>query len=137
MLPADPPATLDCLKTALDNLVLVATNNTAMLQLTAANLALTNSVAALTATNKKLVNVAASCPRGAPAGTLAGTPAGTGRPAGSGAAKHPFPGNYCWTHSHRISKEHTCVTCLYKAPGHCKGATVVNTLKGTKKDKGW
>ena len=53
VVPADPPATLDWLETVLNNLVHAATNDTAVLQeLTAANLALTNSVAALTATNK-------------------------------------------------------------------------------------
>ena len=52
--------TLNSLEIALDNLALAATTNTAMLQqLTAANLVLTNSVAALTATNKKLVETAA------------------------------------------------------------------------------
>ena len=60
VLPADPPAALNCLETALDNLALAVTNNTAMLhQLTAATLTLTNSVATLTATNKRLVDVAA------------------------------------------------------------------------------
>jgi hypothetical protein len=45
---------------ALNNLALAATNNTAILQqLTVANLALTTTVATLTATNKKLVDAAA------------------------------------------------------------------------------
>jgi hypothetical protein len=93
VLPADPPATLDCLEIALNNLALAATNDTVVLQqLTAANLALTNSVAALTDTNTKLVEAtatAAYCQR------VAGTPLGTGHPPGSGAPKKPFPGNYC------------------------------------------
>ncbi len=83
VLPADPPAAFNCPETALNNLALAATNDTIVLQqLTVANLALTNSVAALTATNKKLVGaaaMAASCLR------AAGTSPGKGHP--------PFPGN--------------------------------------------
>jgi hypothetical protein len=64
--------TIRLLKTALNNLALVATNKTAILQqLTAANLALTTTVTMLTATNKKLVDVAARAKRG---GTPAVTP---------------------------------------------------------------
>ena len=48
------------LETALDNLALAATNDTAVLQqLTLANLALTATIGTLTATNKKLVDAAA------------------------------------------------------------------------------
>ena len=93
VLPADPPAALDHLKTTLNNLALAATNDTIVLQqLRAAKLALTNSVAALTATNKKLVDAAAteaSCLR------VAGTPPGMGHLPGLGPQKIPFPGNYC------------------------------------------
>jgi hypothetical protein len=96
-------------------------------QLTAANLALTATVSTLTATNKNLVD-AASRPRGPPAGTRAG---------GARPTKNPFPGNYCWTHSHRICKEHTSATCTHQAIGHCTDATALNTLGGSKKDKGW
>jgi hypothetical protein len=135
VLHADPPAALVCLETALDNLALVVTNNTAMLQqLTEANLALTNSIAALTATNKKLVDaaaMAASCQR------VAGTPPGTGRPPDSGAPNKPFPGNYCWTHGYKCSKMHKSATCLYPALGHRKEATAANTWGGSVKDKGW
>ena len=73
---------------------------------------LANSIAALTATNKKLVDVAAmaaSCLQ------VAGTPLGTGRPPGSGPPKNHF-----WTHEHTCSKRHMSATCLYKAPGHKK-----------------
>jgi hypothetical protein len=50
VLPTDPPATINRLEVALDNLALTATNNAAVLQqLTATNLVLTNLVAALTA----------------------------------------------------------------------------------------
>ncbi len=52
MLPAASPA-IGGLEKALDNLALAATNDTAVLQqLMAANLALTTTVASLTATNK-------------------------------------------------------------------------------------
>jgi hypothetical protein len=48
------------MEAALDNLALAATSDKATLQqLTAANLALTTTVATLTATNKKLVDAAA------------------------------------------------------------------------------
>ena len=89
VLPTDPPATINPLEVALDNLVLAATNNAAVLQqLTAANLALTNTVAALTAINKKLVDAAAT--------RVPATPLGTnGRLPGSGAPNKPFKGNYC------------------------------------------
>jgi hypothetical protein len=57
------------LKTALDNLALAATNNTAILQqLTVTNLALMTTVTILTATNKKLVDAVASAKRGGDSG---------------------------------------------------------------------
>ena len=130
VLPTDPPATLNCLEIALNNLALAATNDTAVLQqLTVANLALTNSVTALTATNKKLVEASAK--------RVPGTPPETGCPPGSGAPKKPFPRNYCWRHGYKCSKEHASATCLYQASGHHKEATVANTLGGSMKDKGW
>ena len=136
MLPADVPA-IGWLKTALDNLTLMATNNTAMLQqLTAANLALTATIATLTVMNTKLVEVA-TCPQGASVGTLAGTPEGERPVGGTRPAKKTFPGNYCWTHGHQISNEYTSSTCLYKAAVHCMDATASNTLGGTKKNTGW
>ena len=98
-------------------------------QLMAANLALTNSVAALTATNKKLVETAAK--------RVPGTPPGMGRLPGSGAPNKPFPGNYCWTHGYKCSKSHTSATCLYPAAGHRKDATLLNIFGGSEKDKGW
>ena len=86
---------------ALDNLALAATNDKTVLeQLTAANLALTATIATLMATNKKLADKARS-------GT-AGTPRTPGTP-GKG-TKNPHRGNYCWTHGHRVSKEHTSAT---------------------------
>jgi hypothetical protein len=69
VIPAAAPA-IGCLKIALNNLALAATNNTAVLQqLIAANLALTATITFLTATNKKLVEAATR--RG---GTPAATP---------------------------------------------------------------
>ena len=60
------------MEAALNNLTLAATNNkTVVQQLTVANLALTNTVAMLTAANKKLVKAAA---------TKKGTGATTTRP---------------------------------------------------------
>jgi hypothetical protein len=54
VIPAAAPA-IGHLKTALDNLDLAATNNTAVLQqLIAANLALMATITLLTATNKKI-----------------------------------------------------------------------------------
>jgi hypothetical protein len=119
------------LESVLNNLALTATNNTAILQqLTAANLALTATVTLLTATNKKLVDAATQ--KGKPAVTPAVTPAG-----GGCATRNPFPGNYCWTHRHRICKEHTSATCTHQAVAHRADATASNTLGGSKKDKGW
>ena len=127
VLPVPAPA-IGRLEMALDNLALAATNDTTVLQqLTAANLALTTTVSVLTATNKKLVEAAAR--KGTPVATTSG-----GGPCG---VKHPFAGNYCWTHGHRISKEHTSATCAHKAPGHRDDATAVNTWGVSEKDKGW
>ena len=91
----------------------------------------TATIATLTATNKKLVDAGRG--RGTPAG---GTPAG--KPAEGGrSTKTPHPGNYCWTHGHRISREHTSATCANKATGHCDDATAANTFGSSEKDKGW
>ena len=49
----------------------------------------------------------------------------------------PFPGNYCWTHGHRVSQTHTSETCGTKALGHQDAATAANTMGSIKKDKGW
>jgi hypothetical protein len=104
------------LKSALDNLVLKATNNNAVLeQLTAVNLALTSTSVMLRATNKQLADKAAAAPKGSAAPKV---------------SKHPQPGNYCWTHGHRCSKEHMSITCGNRAPGHKDKATFANTLGG-------
>ncbi len=108
-------------------------NDTAVLQqLTSANLALTATIGTLTATNKKLVDAVARA-KGTPA---VGTPAVT---AGGRVQSPtiPHPGNYCWTHGHCISKEHTSATCANKAAGHRNDATAANTFGGSEKDKGW
>jgi hypothetical protein len=95
MLPEAAP-TIGQLETALDNLALAATNDTAILQqLTVANLALTTTVTMLTATNKKLVDAGARAKGG---GTPAVTPMTPAR--GVRAMRTPFPINYCWTHGH-------------------------------------
>jgi hypothetical protein len=140
------------LKTALINLALAATNDTAVLQqLIAANLALTATITLLTATNKKLVDAAtrrgstpaATLGRGwtqvatpgwgwTQAATQAVTPA-----AGIRATKKPCPGNYCWTHGHCVSEHHTSMTCANKAPGHRNDATASNTFGDSNKDKNW
>jgi hypothetical protein len=127
VLPA-PAGTIDCLGTALDNLALAAANDTTVLQqLTAANLALTTSNTMLTAANKKLSEALAKTP----APTTPGTP----RPPRP--VNKPFPGNYCWTHGHRVSQNHTSATCGSKAAGHKDAATTSNTMGGSDADKGW
>ena len=77
---------MDRLESALDNLVLAATNNKTVLeQLTAANLALTGTIATLMVTNKKLADKAC-------AGT-AGSPRTPGMP--GKVTRNPHHGNYC------------------------------------------
>ena len=125
-LPA-PPGIIDRLVTALDNLALVAANNTTVLQqLTAANPALTETNAALTAANKKLSEALAKLQATKP--STPGTPLTSNK---------PFPGNYCWTHGHRVSQTHTSATCSGKAAGHQDMATASNTMGGSEKNKGW
>ena len=65
------------------------------------------------------------------------TPASRTPSRGGRSAKTPHPGNYCWTHGHRISIGHTSASCSHKAKGHCDEATAVNTLGGNERDKGW
>jgi hypothetical protein len=130
VLPSAVPAIVR-LESALENLALTATNDTAILQqLMAANLALTATVTLLTATIKKLVDAATR--KGKTAMTPAVTPAGGGH-----ATRNPFPGNYCWTHGHRISRDHMSASCTHKATGHCDNATAAKTFGGSDKDKGW
>ena len=127
VLPASLPPVMGRLESALDNLALAATNDKAVVeQLTAANLALTSTIATLTATNKKLADKAGTA-----------TPQGNSTSAGPQSTKNPVPGNYCWTYGHRCSKEHTSATFSNKAQRHKDAATSSNTMGGSEKDKGW
>ena len=122
------PDSMDRFGSALDNLALAATNDKTVLeQLTAANLALTGTIATLTATNKTLADKARA--------GAAGTPRPPGTP--GKVTRNPHRGNYCWTHGHRVSKEHTSATCFNKAAGHKDDATRANTMGGSENDKGW
>ncbi len=122
------PPIIDRLKSALDNLALAATNNSAMLQqLTAANLVLTAAATMLTAANKKLMDAAANWGgRPTPARTTPRTPAVGGR-----VTQKPFPGSYCWTHGHWVSKNHTSATCGSRALGHKDTATAADMMGGS------
>jgi hypothetical protein len=132
VLPGVAP-TIDQFEKALNNLALAATNDTVVLQqLTAANLALTATIGTLTAANKTLTDAVA---RGGGTAMLV-TPAGTSGGRAKSTTK-PHPGNYCWTHGHRISKSHTSATCANKGTGHRDDATAANTYGGSAKDKGW
>jgi hypothetical protein len=127
VIPAVAPA-IGHLKTTLNNLALAGMNDTVVLQqLIAANLALTATITLLTATT----------PGGG--GTLAVTQAVTpvATPVSIRAMRKPCPGNYCWTHGHRVSKHHTSATCANKASGHRDDATASNTFGGSNKDKNW
>jgi hypothetical protein len=113
------------MEAALDNLALAATSDKATVQqLTAANLALTTTIAILTATNKNLVNAAAKKKPGARAGASK-TPD----------ADKPIPGGYCWTHGHWVRKSHTSETCTNKAEGHKDKATSKDTMGGSTANK--
>jgi hypothetical protein len=116
---------------ALENLALVALNDTTVLQqLTAANLALTALVTLLTAVNKILADALAWSKGGTMLGAV---PA----PAKNCLTNKPFPGNYCWAHGHRVNQAHTSATCSCKAVGHKDNATTANTMGSSKVDKGW
>ncbi len=123
--------TIDRIGAALKNLALAASNYTNVLQqLTAANLALRASVTLLTAANKKLAD-ALAWNKGSTA--LAAIPA-----TGKGCLTNkPFPGNYCWIHSHWVNQNHTSATCRNMAAGHKDKATSTNTMGGSEVDKGW
>jgi hypothetical protein len=123
--------TMDRIGKALENLALAALNDTTVLQqLTAANLALTASVTLLTAANKKLADALAQSKGGtmlvaAPALALA-----------KGCNK-PFPGNYCWTHGHKVNQNHTSATCRHKTARLKDNAMSTDTMGGSEADKGW
>jgi hypothetical protein len=132
-----PPATIDRLGTALDNLALAAANDTTVLQqLTSVNLALTATNTALTAANKKLLDALAKLQATKP--TTPGPPPTSTRPSGPPpSSTKPYPGNNCWTHGHRVNQMHTSATCGRKAAGNQDLATASNTMGGSEKDKGW
>jgi hypothetical protein len=103
---------IDHIGEANENLALVASNDTTIFQqVTAANLALTASVALLTAANKKLTNGLAQNKGGA-------TPAAAPAMRKGCLLNKPFPGNYCWTHGHNVNQNHTSATCGNKAAEH-------------------
>jgi hypothetical protein len=129
--------TIDRIGKALEIFALAASNDTtALQQLMAANLALTALVTSLTAANKKLADVLAHNKGGAAPATLA-TPTAAPAPAKACLATRPFPGNYCWTHGHKVNQTHTSAICTCRAMGHKEDATTANTMGGSKVDKGW
>jgi hypothetical protein len=110
--------TMDRIGKALENLALAALNDTTILQqLTAANLVLTALVTSLTVANTKLADLLAYNKGGvAPATPV--TPAAAPAPPKARSATRAFPGNYCWTHGHRVNQTHTSATCTCKVLGH-------------------
>jgi hypothetical protein len=129
--------TIDCISKALENLALAASNDTTILQqLTVANLALTALVTLLTAANKRLSDALARNKGGTALATLA-TPALALAPPKPCSVTRAFPGNYCWTHGHRLNCTHTSATCTHRVPGHKEDVTITNTMGGSKADKGW
>ncbi len=128
IMPLAPPDVMDALAGSLDNLALAATNDkTALQQLTAANLALTTTVATLTIANKKLTDTVTqfNLPRGGQ----------TGRGAVNG--PKAIWGNYCWTHGYKTL--HTSATCgaTLRLPGHEASATAADTKGGKVHNKDW
>jgi hypothetical protein len=125
-----PTSTIDRISTALNNLVLVASNITTVLQqLTAANLVLMASVAFLMTVNKKLAEALGKKGVAMPAKAT-----GTGGPCST---DMPFPGNYCWTDELWVSQHHTNAICNNKATGHKDEATSANMMGGNNTNKGW
>ncbi len=129
MIPTAAP-TIDSIGEALENLALAASNNTIVLQqLTAANLALIASVTLLTAANRNLTDALAQNKGGA---MLAATQA-----TGKGCLTNkPFPGNYWWTHSHKVNQNHMSATCGHKTAGHKDNVMSANMMGGSEADKG-
>jgi hypothetical protein len=128
------PQTIDCIGETQENLALAALNDTTILQqLIAANLSLTVPVTSLTAANKKLRDALARSKGGA----MPATPAAAPALVKACLATRPFPGNYCWTHGHKVNQTHTSATCICKAVGHKDNAMTANMMGGSKADKGW
>jgi hypothetical protein len=84
----------------------------------------------LTAANKKLVNALAWNKGGA-------APAAAPAMVKGCLTNKPFPGNYCWTHSHWVNQNHTGATCRNKAVGHKDKAMSVDMMGSSEADKGW
>jgi hypothetical protein len=119
---------------ALENLALAALNDTTVFQqLMATSLALTTLVTSLTTANKKLMYMLARNK----GGTMLATPAVAPAPVKACSATRPFPGNYCWTHGHKVNQTHTSATCSCNAAGHKDNATTANTMGGSEADKRW
>jgi hypothetical protein len=117
MIPTFAP-TIDPISKVLENLALAALNDTTVLQqLTAAKLVLTALVASLTAANKKLADTLVRN-KGIVAPATMATPAVAPAPPKACLATRFFPGNYCWTHGHRVNQTHTSATSTCRAPGH-------------------
>ncbi len=96
MIPTATPA-IDYIGKAFENLALVASNDTTILQqLTYANLALTASVTLLTAANKNLADALVLKKGSAMPAAALTTVKGC-------SLNKPFPGNYCWTHGHEVN----------------------------------
>ena len=73
-----------------------------------------------------------------------------GRPARAATAVHIMPtgtrtahtvnyatNGYCWSHSYKVGKLHTSITCNAKAESHQVGATRPNIMGGSTLNKGW
>jgi hypothetical protein len=126
-----PATTIDWLWTALNILDLAVANDTTVLQqLMASNLALSLSVTMLTAANNKLAEALAKVKLISPLAAMPGAP----RPVRS--TNTPFR-NYCWTHGHQYSQNHTSATCSNKAVRHKDNATFSTRMGGGNANKGW
>ncbi len=120
IMPALPPA-MDHLKSALDNLALASTNKLQCFSSSLLPILLSPapSQRSLLPTRSWLTQR-----RRLPAGDQ---PLRRCCQKKSRSTKNPFPGNYCWTHGHRCSEQHTSATCGNKAPNRKDGATSLNT----------
>jgi hypothetical protein len=129
--------TMDHIGEALENLALAVLNDTTDLQqLITANSALPELVTSLTVANKKLADALAHNKGGTALATLV-TPAASLAPLKPHLATRAFPGNYCWTHGHRVNQTHTSATCTCRVPGHKEDMMTTNLMGGSKADKGW
>jgi hypothetical protein len=128
--------TIDRVGEALENLALAALNDTTVLQqLMVASMALTTLVALLTVANKKLAD-ALACNKGGTAPAIPAIPVVAPAPAKACSVTRSFPGNYCWTHGHKVNQTHTSAICTRRVVGHKEDATTANTMGGSEADKG-